>query len=244
MSPHRRSKHFPDPLGAPKQKTPSSAFTLIELLATMAIVALLATFAATRLHAALSRSQDAKTASDLRQMAILVNLYAADNNGRVVPAKDAEINQWQLLLARLHTTTKLSRITDMFQQPMPPHKLRQEFSIFAPAHYRVPANYWDTGYGINMLPTAPGPWVANTEEAWGEFGKKFRQAEITHPSKRPLIFPWPAWNAYGWDTPWAYDQMLSPAGRFHVLFFDGHVASFGPQDKTRFQKMLEDPAGA
>lgn len=220
------------------------AFTLIEVLASLLIIALLATLAATGLQAALSRSQDVKTVLDLRQMATLVGLYAADFNGRVVPAKDATLNQWQVILARLHAPGQLSSITDMFQKPMPPQKLRQEFSIFAPAHYRVNANYWDTGYGINMLPTAPGPWVANTEEPWGEFGKTFRQAEITHLSKRPLIFPWPAWNAYGWDVPWAYDRLLSPGGAFHVLFFDGHVGSFGPEDKARFKKMLEDPAGA
>lgn len=221
------------------------AFTLVELLTVVAIVAILLGLGSSAWRGVMNRSKDAKTVSDLRQMAALASIYAADTGGLTVPGKDADNGQqWQVLLARLHAPGVVTSITDLFSQTAPSPKIRREFSLFAPAFYQIPWNYWDTGYGINMLPSSPGPWVANTGENWGESGKIFRQVEITHPSRRPFIFPWPAWNAYGWDTSWAYERMLSPTGKFHVLFYDGHVSSLNREDREKFQRMLENPAGA
>jgi len=57
------------------------AFTLIEMLITLAIVAILAALLVPTVRSVLSRGKAAKCVSNLRQIGVAVAAYAADNNG-------------------------------------------------------------------------------------------------------------------------------------------------------------------
>jgi prepilin-type N-terminal cleavage/methylation domain-containing protein len=60
----------------------SRAFTLVELLVAMAILAVLATLASPAIGLAIERGRSAKCVNNLRQIGVAVQQYAADNDYR------------------------------------------------------------------------------------------------------------------------------------------------------------------
>ncbi|MFM8763518.1 MAG: type II secretion system protein, partial [Spartobacteria bacterium] len=63
----------------------AKAFTVIEILVVIAIVAVLAALLFPAMSAALDRAKDTKCISNLRQIGTAVQLYANENNGNIVP---------------------------------------------------------------------------------------------------------------------------------------------------------------
>jgi len=64
---------------------PAGAFTLIELLIVVAIIAILAAIAVPNFLEAQTRSKVSRTASDMRSVAVAVEAYRVDNNDYPLP---------------------------------------------------------------------------------------------------------------------------------------------------------------
>ena len=65
------------------QRNPAAAFSLVELLVTIAIIGILAAMLLPALGRAKTRANDAKCMSNLRQCGIALNLYLQDYNDRL-----------------------------------------------------------------------------------------------------------------------------------------------------------------
>jgi len=91
------------------------AFTLVELLVVMAIVAVLAAIAVPSIYGAVNNSRSAACLSNLRQIGVATKAYAADNNYKFPPAGTGGSPAWALALAPYATDPK-SR-TSMFVCP-------------------------------------------------------------------------------------------------------------------------------
>ncbi len=61
----------------------SSAFTLVEMLVTVAIIGVLATLAVGQVNRSLERAHGARCAANLKQLTSALFMYAADNNNRL-----------------------------------------------------------------------------------------------------------------------------------------------------------------
>ncbi len=71
------------------KSSPRSAFTLVELLVVLAIVAVLAALLVPAARSALDTARSTKCASNLRQIGLALSAYASDNNNAYPPLTDA-----------------------------------------------------------------------------------------------------------------------------------------------------------
>lgn len=217
------------------------AFTLVELLVVLAIVALLASLLFAGLNRALKDAQLAKTIHNLKVLGQLSALYSGERNGRVVLGKDQQKDQWQVLLARMvPSSSYVAGIDKLYATLSPAPLLKKDFEVFSPAGWKTTSQFWETGFGINMRPGLPTVNKDNTQEPGSEtYGMEFVLSAITHHSRRPFIFPWPKWNAYpNHVNSTNFELALMGHTRLPVLYFDGHVSTLPEQNGVNLLKDL------
>lgn len=225
-----------------------SAFTLVEILVTISIIATLAALLFPAIEQVKTAGSRSKCIANLKQMGIAIQLYANDNNGELPYAKTAGSRKvWTDLIASYAGSTEGNWRTPIgvMECPMAGKDGRQIT--------------WGRGYAMNDNPgfpdIVPESWKRNWEESWcaraGESSpRRFKLAEISHPTKRFLIGDGLTWDIGVDDLPanFSEDAMRSNnfaaidrhgKGRSNVLFFDGHAASVTPE---QLYLSIKDPA--
>jgi prepilin-type N-terminal cleavage/methylation domain-containing protein/prepilin-type processing-associated H-X9-DG protein len=218
------------------------AFTLIELMIVIVIIAILASLLYPILTKGKARAQGSKCVSNLRQIAQACRLYTQDWDGAPVPmyvalATDAQGNWiqkrwWPYLLLTYTEEQKVLECPSFGAHP----------SYYEPPDPNaVDAYYAQTGYGMNWYylstwyPNYPafdgGPWLFITESEIRAPSKKIYFCDSQDAMAGPN--PSPPSDAY---APVTYLQWIGGAwpmwaphdGRMNALFYDGHVEALQP----------------
>lgn len=212
-------------------KLPCGAFTLVELLVTIGIIAVLAALLFGGTPKLIRSSQKAADANNLRQMGVALNCYLGDNNMILptcwysMPANPIILNpeEFNSLTGRLapYLGINASRLTRVFipvaQCPAYPVKLSPEKAQTTPDF---------PTYRLVFSPTSklPSPF-GGTANAQRVSALAVKEIYNLSPSKLPIIFNQDK-ESYYTSTPPAGvvvpDKPVFGNGR-NVLFLDGHI---------------------
>jgi prepilin-type processing-associated H-X9-DG protein/prepilin-type N-terminal cleavage/methylation domain-containing protein len=200
-----------------------SGFTLVELLITIAIIAVLVALVLLGVNKARDMAQGAKCAGNLRQIGTALLSYASDNNGSLVPGAEPEPNKlWYNVLEPYMGSGDVavdSPDRPAWQQcPSKQFKNKDRFSV---------------GYGWNYT-FFGGSWADSEYWKW-YYGYGTRLGGVPLPSQTIIIgdsmdvkkATASYQNIYLY---FAYDLFTKRHGnKGNYLFLDGHVESLSPE---------------
>jgi prepilin-type N-terminal cleavage/methylation domain-containing protein/prepilin-type processing-associated H-X9-DG protein len=191
-------------------------FTLVELLVVIAIVAVLAALSVAGFSKAISRGHQAKCASNLRQLGVATQSYAADNDGRLPMTygtkQDYRSPPWyQPLVAYVGTQMKAGSVLAVQESG------RRVFQC--PAYRTPPAPARDVTYAPSIL------------------SADRRISQVVKPSSKIwLITSTDSYSVNGLmrvNFPHNNNSRTNTlSGEANVLYFDGHSA-FIKEDALR-----------
>lgn len=232
-----------------------SGFTLIELLVVISIIAVLAAMLLPALRQARERGKQADCLNQLRQLQLVLRMYADDNRDRIPLAFDAPTNPWGYawgtrlaLSGYISSNAVCGPTTDLNAMVVTRSPAR---TLLCPASTVLWNGYpdWLRGhYGVNAI-------VAG--DASGSSGPGLSLAGISSPSTIILVLDSGAYLMNWWhagispsnpfylpgttanqSTPFpsenAKDALQGRHGkRVNVMFVDGHLESMQPDELTK-----------
>lgn len=180
-----------------------SAFSLIELLVTMSVVATLIAMAAAGWSAALSRSKGASCLHRLRQVGMAALLYASDNDGRL-PQSQHQSDSWFGSLQSYLDGTKLYRCPGDLNK-------KRNYS-YAINDFLTPNPYGAESLDYSRLTTVPSP---SATLLMAECQDKYDASDHFHFADGDVGY-----------APAAFSSEVAVTrhnGAANYLFADGHV---------------------
>jgi prepilin-type N-terminal cleavage/methylation domain-containing protein len=196
----------------------NAAFTLIELLSVIAIIAILAAILIPAIQGVRNRAQEATKASSYRQFFIANTLYAQDNDGYTVQAKDGTL----LWMSRLEPYSEADFKNDEEGLFYDPFFDRSTLSGSSSTDTTI------TGVGLNIKVGTPDDGTENvTWYAGYPWGGKYKLNQITETSTRILLGDSIQWflNTAVVDTT-RHDE--GSTGIF--VRFDGSIARYTAEE--------------
>lgn len=221
----------------------TAAFTLIELLAAVAVVAVLAGLLVPLVGGTRDRALQSKCLGQLRSTYLAAQLYTAENNGQIVPGSirdestDADAELWSV------------RLVPYFNEENNAKSAR-----FACPKWRSDATSktaYNWGYAMNVTPGFEGAASTSDQKAVSVIthktngtatGRTFLFSAITHQSRRLFFCDSHQWHVRGQHIEQnnqlsAYDR--HGRNRCNVVFFDGHMETLTPRG---VDSAIHDPA--
>ena len=223
-------------MGASNART---AFTLIELLVVIAIIAILMALIFPAIGKAKGVANNAKCASNLRQIGVAVNLYCGDNNEYYPGPLYSTVGPWSA------SSTDPNRLGALLQKYLPIVSGTTTTSnwwftpvLLCPAYAAAVPGSDTTNYNITCYsaPTLCDPalytssQVAAAPTAWGIAGgtqlpmKRSQVAAVRNPDNTALsLSRTVAFRDYN-PTSGALNGLMVHGNHQNALFFDWHVA--------------------
>jgi prepilin-type N-terminal cleavage/methylation domain-containing protein/prepilin-type processing-associated H-X9-DG protein len=216
---------------------PQPAFTLIELLAALAITALLAAFAFPALSKVRGKGQAAACLSNMRQLGVGFMAYVAENNGFLPPVLTPydgapDMKTWDMLVT--------SEVTSASNGGYNPKVTVGVNSCKCPA---------DTIAHFNNQPARSYSMVWWVEKSDWWYVNPVRVASIPNPSRKFLLLEchdWANLRANNWVSFMEYGTWLhkigtienKELGKYHdgganYLYLDGHAKWLRYEDAER-----------
>ncbi|MEX1115373.1 MAG: type II secretion system protein [Akkermansiaceae bacterium] len=166
-------------------------FTLVELLVVIAILAVLAALGVAGISKAISRGHQAKCASNLRQLGVATQSYAADNHGRLPMIGNAPYNNppwYQPLVAYVGTQMKAGSMLAVQESG------RRVFQC--PAYRPPPAR--DITYAPNVLSAnrritqvvkpAAKIWLITSTDSYSVNGSGLQRVNFPHNDQANILY--------------------------------------------------------
>ncbi|RRJ96156.1 DUF1559 domain-containing protein [Opitutaceae bacterium TAV4] len=224
------------------------AFTLIELLTVIAIIGILAAIIIPTVSKVRKTARDAQCKASLRQIGAAVQMYIADNRGFLPNARikdsDGEQLYWYVSVAHYLSPVVASSNRNATQK----RDLKIGPIATCPLAFFSTSNIDPKGIGVSYgwnntdrtVTDGRAPWsgAAYTDiavpsrtihlaERWG------KNTSDARDSGYPVAPPWTLTPKNSDETQAGTDPAtlrLSHGGRSNYLFFDGHVASYRPEE--------------
>jgi len=191
------------------------AFTLIELLILIGIVALLVALLVPALAVARGSARRVQCASNLRQWGAALHAYAAANDG-YLPRRGQGVE----------AVTQMSRETDWFNA-LPPLMGLQSYKAMLAAGQMPRTGVWacaeaaDAGGSGNYFNYAMNMWLST----W-KADQPDRLERLGDQATQVFMADGPANHCSTVPANASYSPVARHRGRLNICFLDGHVGSF------------------
>ena len=218
----------------------SFGFKLIELLTVIAVVAILAAIIIPALGGIRERANETKSASNLRQIGIAMQLYAQNNNGTLPAVLSPDDGVWFIALTEFlqQQTGDSGKLTDVYRCPT---------YVSLPGWEEKSSTDWSQlGYGMSYVmvgsPYTGWPWYDSETGTSDATGYSAPLSRIEEPGNTVLVAEHDGW---GWGlhaanidsrrgdyaTPYRANRHGDSA---NYLFVDGHVAGLTLEELERY----------
>jgi prepilin-type N-terminal cleavage/methylation domain-containing protein len=185
-----------------------AGFTIIELLVVVSLVVILAALTLPALQSSLAVSRRVQCASNLRQLAQAVRLFAADHGNRI-PPEAAWMNYLAPYVGQPSSAPNLSSL-GVFRCPA---------GWNAGAQYAATGNQATYWYNCHSYPFAESPGINPTSTNTYYFSSPPLSLFI-HPDQTVILA---CWWFYVWNGNWTTPPSDTHAGCRPVAYLDGHV---------------------
>lgn len=214
---------------------PQPAFTLIELLAVLAITALLAAFAFPALSKMKGKAQAAACLSNMRQLGVGFMTYVADHDGYLPPVLTPydgapNMKTWDMLVT--------DEVTSVSSGP----KVTVSGNTCKCPTDKIPRYENQPARSYSMV------WWVNRSNGW--YVNPVRLVSIPNPSRKILLLEWhesinlravnwDSWLEYGtWQAKSTGSLINKDLGRHHekganYLYLDGHAQWLSFEDAEK-----------
>ncbi|AHF90950.1 N-terminal cleavage protein [Opitutaceae bacterium TAV5] len=195
---------------------PRRAFTLVELLAVIAIIGVLAAIILPVLGSVRSKATAVRCSGQVRQLGVALQMYLQEHKGIMPPTDNAA---WKF---ENHTAQGI-RMLRQYYRPGPAFVWKPDGTFIRDETDICPSVAQN---GLTTNPVNGGPDYGMASQATG----KNAHTHYEQPSRTPVI--WDSWNAAWTNDSGAKKTLpLRHSGALNCVFLDGHVERIKGSDK-------------
>lgn len=220
----------------------SRAFSLIELLVVVAIIALLAGMLMPTLSLVRHSARQSTCASGLRQCFLAASAYTGDWDGMLPPVVGAVGVTWQ---AALSPYVELETARWDFAAGVAPVFRSCKVPWTNPMAAIDPRNNLNTGYAMNDTPGMPGSAVHTCIWRFNAAPDQYRTfavASLGQPASRLLLADGDDRRMCVFSAPSPRLALNRHRGRANGLFCDGHAGTLPASAQANALLAIDDPA--